>query len=183
MAPAPRLISIDEYFETEETVKPQELIYGVLRVADAPTPQHQAAVFDIGFALQLHLRDHPVGQLWPSPVDVVLDRRRDLVVQPDLVLVSALRSSIVKDRIWGAPDLALEVLSPRPRIGDLDERVGWFARYGVRECWVLHQKERRLEVIEFANRAISARNAFAQDDPIRSRVLPDFRESLRNVLR
>jgi Uma2 family endonuclease len=49
---------------------------------------------------------------------------------------------IVTDRVWGPPDLVLEVLSPRPRIGTLQERIDWFSRYGVRECWLVHQDAR-----------------------------------------
>lgn len=54
----------------------------------------------------------------------------------------------MKDRIRGAPDLVIEVVSPHPRIGPLDERLGWFAEYGVGECWLLHQPERRLKVLQ-----------------------------------
>src|SRR5688572_31426670 len=50
------------------------------------------------------------------------------------IFVSKARAHIVSDRIYGAPDLMIEVLSPHPRIGREDERVAWFARAGVREC-------------------------------------------------
>ena len=77
---------------------------------------------------------------------------RDLpFVQPDLVFVVDARRRIVRDRIWGALDLALEVLSPHPRISDLSERLGWFEAYGVRECWLVQQDSRVVEVVEFAD--------------------------------
>ena len=37
-------MTLREYFETPESVTPQELIYGAMRVAESPTPMHQAAV-------------------------------------------------------------------------------------------------------------------------------------------
>lgn len=181
MAPAPRL-TLDEYFRTPETVRPEELIYGAIRVADAPTPRHQAAVRDIGFALLSHLKTHPVGRVWFAPVDVVFDRSQALVVQPDLVFVSNRQLHIVGDRIWGAPDLVVEILSPRPRIGDLEERLEWFARYGVRECWLHHQEERRLEVLAFAAGRLASRRSFAENEPLGSAVLPDFTPSLAGML-
>lgn len=46
-----------------------------------------------------------------------------------------------------APDLVLEVLSPNPRVGTLDERLDLFAKYGVREIWLLHQVSQRFEVV------------------------------------
>jgi Uma2 family endonuclease len=182
MTPAPRLTT-DEYLRTPETVLPQELVYGVMRVADAPAPRHQAALRDVGVALVRHLDEHPVGQVWFAPVDVVLDRARALVVQPDLIFVSTGRLRIVQDRVWGAPDLVLEVLSPRPRIGRLDERVGWFAEYGVRECWLLQQDERRLDVLTFKGRRLSSQQSFSAGERILSAVLPAFDLSLQSMLR
>ena len=37
MGPAPPLMTAHEYFKTPETVKPMELAFGALRVADAPS--------------------------------------------------------------------------------------------------------------------------------------------------
>jgi Uma2 family endonuclease len=79
-----------------------------------------------------HVERHRYGKVWPSPIDVILDPEQHLVVQPDLIVVSNAPLRLVTDRVRGAPDLVIEILSPRPRIGDLDERLEWFARYGVR---------------------------------------------------
>jgi Uma2 family endonuclease len=101
----------------------------------------------------------------------------------DLLFISNERRGILTDRIRGAPDMVLEVLSPNPRIGCLDERIGWFAEYGVRECWLLYQSERRLEILRFAGRAVSERECFSDDTAIRSAVLPDFHLTIGSILR
>ena len=168
---------------TPETVLPQELIYGVFRAADAPTPRHQAAVADFHLALAPHVQERQLGEVWLSPIDVILDQARALVVQPDLLFISNERRHILTDRIRGAPDMVLEVLSPHPRIGRLGERVRWFAKYGVLECWLLHQSQRRLEVVSFNEGAVSARVCFEEHAEIRSAVLPDFRRTLASILR
>ncbi len=46
----------------------------------------------------------------------------------------------------GRPNLAVEVMSPRLRIGTLEERLAWFAEYGVRECWLVRPVIRQIEV-------------------------------------
>lgn len=181
MTPAPQLTT-DEYLRTPETLRPQELIYGALRVADAPTPRHQATLFEFAIALHQHVKATAAGRIWIAPIDVILDRDRALIVQPDLIFVSDKRRSIVTDRVWGAPDMVLEVLSPHPRIGRIEERVGWFASYGVRECWLLHQIERRLAVLTLANGGVASRELFDERTPIRSAVLPGFDEKLASIL-
>ena len=50
--------------------------------------------------------------------------------------------------------MVLEVMSPNPRIGDLQERVRWFAQYGVRECWLVHQLTREIEVLQLERHGV-----------------------------
>ncbi len=171
-----------EYLRTPESKAPTELIYGAVRVAESPTPRHQAAVRDFCVALVEHTRETNAGDIWLSPLDVIFDTERALILQPDLMFISHARYYILTDRIRGAPDMVMEVLSPNPRIGQLNERIRWFAEYGVRECWVLHQFERRLEVLTFAGGAIEARASFHEDTPIHSSVLPDFKRSVGSIL-
>lgn len=176
-------MTTEEYLRTPETNKPAELIYGALRVADSPLAPHQAAILDLSLALVPHVRANGLGEIWLAPLDVILDAERHLVLQPDLFFVSTERSHIVTDRVRGAPDLVVEVLSPLPRIGSLEERITWFARYGVRECWLVHHRERRLEVFAFDGGVVSERRLVNDRTPIGSRVLPGFDRTLRSILR
>lgn len=171
-------MTLQEYLRTPETVVPQELAYGHLRVADVPLPNHQRAVARLFRALDDHVTDNNLGEVYLSPIDVILDPVRHLVVQPDLLFISAARGHIVIDRIRGAPDLVVEVLSPNPRIGDTNERIGWFASYGVRECWLLHLSPRRLEVLTLENGAVTGRASVEERAAIQSRVLPGFSRTL-----
>jgi Uma2 family endonuclease len=161
-----------EYFGTEETTLPRELAYGVLRVADSPVVNHQRVVRDLTIALTLHARDHRLGEVFPAPMDVILDREANLVVQPDLLLIAAGRGDIVGERIDGAPDLVVEVLSPHPRIGRVHEKVEWFARYGVKECWLVDLSKRQIAVLTFDGGRIAGRAVSSRFEPIVSAILP-----------
>jgi Uma2 family endonuclease len=170
-------MTTDQYLKTPETVLPQELVWGIVRDAPAPAPGHQWAAGRFFIALTDHVERHHAGRVWMSPIDVVLDRDRHLVVQPDVIVVAEARVGIVTDRVWGPPDLVLEVLSPRPRIGTLNERIAWFAQYGVRECWLVHQDARTVDVLEFESATVARRRLFPPDESIRSAVLPAFHAS------
>ncbi len=182
MAPAP-LLTIDEYLKTPETLQPTELIYGALRAADAPSVQHQQAVGAFYLALALHVRQRGLGKVLLSPVDLVLDWSRALVLQPDLAFVSDARWQVHRGKLVGPPDLVLEVLSPNPRIGQLDQRIDWFLQYGVREVWLLHQTTERLEILSPATGGALSRRTFDYLTPVRSEVLPDFAPTVGAILR
>ena len=134
------------------------------------------------WTLRRHLEEERSGRVWMAPLDVVLDRERHLVLQPDIVYVSQERLHLVTDRVWGAPDLVVEVLSPFPRMGRLDERLAWFAQYGVRECWVVHQLEREIEVLNRSDGGVPERVRLAPRARIASRVLPELTTSMEAML-
>lgn len=163
-----------EYFATPETVRPAELVYGVLRVADAPIVRHQRVVRDLTVRLTAYTRETGLGEVLPAPTDVVLDHDAALVVQPDVLFVAAGRVDMIGDRVEGAPDLVIEVLSPRPRVGLVDEKISWYARYGVRECWLVDLNRRQIAVLTCADGKVAQRIAIDAEDRIRSTVLPEL---------
>jgi Uma2 family endonuclease len=176
-------MTLREYQETPESVLPQELIYGVVTAADAPFVPHQRIVFQLARALDTHADAAGVGEVFVAPLDVILDRERALVLQPDILFVARERSFIVQDRVYGAPDLVVEVLSPNPRIGQLDDRLRWFASSGVREIWLYHQFAHVLQVLGCAGGRVATTTSFEGTTPIRSAVLPGFNRSVSGLFR
>ena len=167
-----RRLSLAAYLATEETNRPQELAYGLLREPPAPGFNHQIVVGRIHVALDRHVRRFGLGEVVLSPVDVILDRKRALVVQPDIVFVSKDRREICVDRIWGAPDLVVEVLSTFRRRHDRLTKVRWYREYKVRECWIVDPAARTVEVLDLTP---SAARTFEGPQLVRSSVLPRLR--------
>jgi Uma2 family endonuclease len=108
-----------------------------------------------------------------APVDVVLDESAALVVQPDIVFIARNRRSIVRDRIFGAPDLVVEVLSPGTARRDRTTKLAWYRRYGVRECWLVDLRRRSLEIVELEADGAPHYNYCGSAVP-RSPVLPTW---------
>lgn len=181
MAPAPALTT-DQYFRTPESVLPTELIFGTLRVAESPTVWHQQAVAAFHLALGPHVRTRRLGYVFLAPLDVVFDADRHLVLQPDLLFVRSGREGIIERKITAAPDMVMEVLSPNPRIGTLEERLELFARYGVQEIWLLHQVSEHFEVLSVHDGRIADRQRIDYGTPISSRLLPTFTSTVSDIL-
>jgi Uma2 family endonuclease len=167
-------MTTDEYLRSDETVLPRELVFGALRVADSPVVSHQRLVGRLHLALAPFVAAHGLGEVLLAPMDVILDYDRALIVQPDLMFISAERAHIVSDKVHGAPDLVVEVLSPHPRIGQLEERIGWFAQYGVRECWLAYLASRQYVVLSFGAGGRVDRRVAAAREQAPSDVLPGF---------
>jgi len=174
LPPAGTILTTAEYLQTAESLRVQELVYGTLRVAESPSFRHQNLLLELAVLLRVFVGQHKLGTVCIAPLDVILDPARALVLQPDLFYVSNLRQDILTDRVWGAPDMVLEVLSPHPRIGQLDERVRSFAHYGVSECWLIHQMTREIEVLSLNRYGVAARRTYRGIERIESEVLPHF---------
>ena len=164
-------MSTVEYLLTNETTQPRELSYGILCEPAAPFFSHQHVVLRIARLLAGHVEAGDLGQVAVAPVDVVLDRERNLVVQPDVLFVSAGRASIIHDQVWGAPDLAVEVLSPTTERHDRTDKLLWYREYGVRECWLVDPGRQTITVFDFT-RTPFEQHVLQYTDVIRSSVLP-----------
>ena len=131
-----RLYTLEDYLRLPDDQR-VELIDGVFYDMAAPTTIHQSIA---GF-LHKKFLDFVMANKGPcfpfiSPVDVQLDCDDKTVVQPD-VLVVCDRTKYKNGRIFGAPDLVIEVLSPSTRRKDMQLKMYKYAGAGVREYWMV----------------------------------------------
>jgi len=178
LPPDGTVLTTAEYLQTAESMRVQELHWGVLRVEESPQFRHQNLLLELAVLMRVFVGRHRLGTVCIAPQDVILDPAYGLVLQPDLMFISTKRQHIITDHIWGAPDLVVEVMSPHPRIGKLEERIRNFAQYGVKECWLIHQLSREIEVLRFDEYGENKRRTFRGVETIESGVLPEFRISV-----
>jgi Uma2 family endonuclease len=116
-------------------------------------------------------------------VDVVLDRRADFVLTPDITFIVEGRGSIVRERIWGPPDMVLDVTSPLTHSGQLEARVASFSGAGVQEFWLVQPDRRELVILDLAHGGVRRRTLLGDRAPMNSALLPEFNRTLRQMLR
>ena len=148
-----RLHTLEDYLSLPDDQR-VEMIDGVFYDMAAPTTVHQS-VAGFLFKKLLDFVMENKGPCFPfmSPVDVQLDCDDKTVVQPD-VLVVCNRSKYRNGRVWGAPDLVIEVLSPSTRRKDMQLKMYKYAGAGVREYWMVDPEKKLvvqydLEHLEF----------------------------------
>jgi Uma2 family endonuclease len=166
--------TVAEYFSGAEELIRKELVWGIVREPPAPYCSHQVVVGRAFMLLAAHAERHALGRVLVSPVDVVLDEPKALVVQPDIVYVAAARANIIRDRIWGVPDLVVEVLSPGTRRRDTLFKRRWYRQYGVREYWIIDPVARTVEVSTTVESGRTRRHTYRGRGSVRSELLTGF---------
>lgn len=108
-------------------------------MSPAPLDRHQKVLGKLYRLIGNFVEEHELGETRISPYDVYLDAKN--AFQPDLVFVAKANVHLIQeDGLHGAPDLALEVLSPSKPDYDLTSKKSVYERNGVKEYWVVDPK-------------------------------------------
>ena len=139
----------EEYLALPENLR-VELIDGVFYAMASPARIHQTAALEIARQLmdcvEKHCKEYFV---YIAPSDVALGEDRKTVVQPDVYVHCDLEKDIKPGPFRGAPDFAVEVLSPSNPENDLWRKRELYCRHGVREYWVVDPRELTVYTFDF----------------------------------
>jgi Uma2 family endonuclease len=176
MAPAVATkLTYEDYLLLPDDGLRHEIIDGEHYVNAAPASRHQYISLNLTLALGMHVRAHRLGQFYYAPFDVVLSPID--VVQPDLVFISNERLHLLDAaNLKGAPDLAIEILSPSSRRIDEGLKRKRYDLFGVTEYWIVDPE---LELVKIYRRGASALERVAEIDTetggtIATPLLPGF---------
>ena len=133
---AEKLYTVDDYLAMPDEYPRYELLEGELIETVSPTSRHQLILQRLFKVLDAHTEAHHLGVIFVAPLDVILSRT--IVVQPDLLFISKARQAeLIGERITGAPDLVIEILSPATSARDFNQKRKLYARHGVKEYWIV----------------------------------------------
>ena len=114
-----------------------------------------------------------MGEVFIAPTDVILSQTD--VVQPDILFVSKERSYIITDdNIRGAPDLAVEVLSPSTAQRDRTLKRTLYALHGVPEYWQADSDAKNVAVLTLVNGEYKVAGIYGEGQTLVSPLLPGF---------
>lgn len=170
------LFTVDDLAAMPEDGKLYELIEGEILMSHQPHWDHQYACTRLLKALEDWNEKTQIGVANNAPG--VIFSLHDAVA-PDVVWVSYERlPQVLGDdgKLHGAPDLAVEVISPgwQNAQRDRDLKLKLYSRRGVREYWIVDWQAQQVEVFRRSRARLAQVVTLLREDEITSPLLPGF---------
>lgn len=180
--------TVEEYLAWPEDGLRYELIDGIPYEMNAPGYDHQKVVAALHYELEFHRRERlkpsggggePPCDILESPIDVILS---DItVVQPDLIVVCN-PAIVVNNRVRGAPDLVVEVLSPSTAAKDRKHKRRLYEAAGVPQYLLIDLAYRFAELYSLgADGRYPESETLLADNPLTLQVAPGFNLTLSHL--
>ena len=140
--------TLEDYYALPEE-KRVELIDGVFYDMAAPSVVHQVLADELQSVFRTFIMKNKGKCLAvTSPVDVQVDKSNKTMVQPDVIILCD-REKFRPNKIYGAPDLIVEVLSNSSRKRDWFIKKNKYRISGVKEYWVVNPYKKDVTVYRF----------------------------------
>lgn len=174
-------LTLDEFLALPETKPGAEYIDGKVVQKSMPTTGHTIIQRLLSLVFSLFLREHPIADGGPEwrcifgPADHWQARLPDFA----LVVRERLRGTQSDQPFHGAPDFAVEIMSPDDRMSEVLAKVQFYLENGVRLVWLIDPRTRTVMVWS----SWTEPRLFTQDDTLNGgAVLPGFSIPVREVL-
>ena len=149
-----------------------ELLDGEMFMMATPTATHQAILMWLGVEIYTKIRDKGGKcKAFVAPFAVYLMNDDRNYVEPDILVICD-REKLDKKGCHGAPDWAVEIVSPSSKKLDFYKKVAAYQMAGVREYWIIDPEKKAVVVYNLEQEAIPEIYHFT--DTVKSGVLEEF---------
>ncbi|MCL4240447.1 MAG: Uma2 family endonuclease [Dehalococcoidia bacterium] len=148
MTTSESLLTAEEFANLPEPPSGErmELIRGRVVMAPPADTYHGMHAFEVGVALRGFVQAHRLGVL-TGEGGYLLAEDPDVVRAPDVAWIAADRGRPVPGEYFrGAPNLAVEIVSPSDRDADVAEKVADWLAAGSQRVWVVRPRQRAVTV-------------------------------------
>ena len=170
-----------DYMMLEEGA-PFQLINYDLIMSPSPNPFHQAISIRLGQTILNFLDNKNLNDYLGSDVDVKFDDGN--VFRPDIVYISeARKKEILTDRIIGAPDMVIEILSPSNAYYDLRHKKDLYEKFGVKEYIIIDPLAENAELYSLKDGTYYTHQKAEKTNNLNSVLLPGLSFDLSRLFR
>ena len=149
MSTATELLSAEDLFRQAHDGYRYELVKGKLLKMPPAGNIHGKRAMRLGWRLAHHVETNDLGVVFAAETGFRLATDPDTVRAPDIAFVTKARIDEVGvfEGFWpGAPDLAVEVISPGDSYTEVKEKVQEFLSAGARAVWVVDPRRHTITV-------------------------------------
>jgi Uma2 family endonuclease len=149
MSTTTELLTADDLWRRPNDHMRHELVRGELRTMAPAGGEHGFIGMQLSAQLAIYVRRHKLGVVVGAETGFVLTHNPDTVRAPDAAFISQMRipTTGIPKKFWpGAPDLAVEVVSPSDKLREVEEKVDDWLAAGTAMVWVINPKRRRVTV-------------------------------------
>jgi Uma2 family endonuclease len=124
-----------------------EINAGELITLPPPKSMHSRLARSVFIAIHAHLQKEGLREVYME-AGYVLSREPLTIRQPDISVLSKERIQATGEDSYfeGAPELAVEIVSPSDSAEDLEVKVRQYLSAGAKQVWVLYPKPRQVYV-------------------------------------
>ncbi len=173
------------YEDKSQEVQEPDLTRGkIFKMTPAPLWRHQEVLGELYLIFRSVVKKP--CQVGLSPLDVYLIhpgedwKETKNILQPDLCIICD-PQKIHKRGCMGAPDLALEILSPKTAKKDLGIKRDLYEEYGVKELWIVHPNDGTVLVHILENGKYRILPLMAKGQILKSPTFPGLQVDLNKV--
>src|SRR6185503_15009665 len=136
-------VTADELLAMPDDGYRYELIEGELRRMSPAGDEHGRVGMELAIPLGSYIKKTKLGKIYLAETGFLIGTNPDTVRAPDIAFVRMERikeSPGLKGYRIGAPDLAVEIVSPGDTVSEVEERVSEWLDGGARMVWVVSPK-------------------------------------------
>ncbi len=151
-----------------------ELVAGELRMMSPAGWAHGEVAYLVQTLLGQFILANRLGRGFAAETGFLLQRNPDTVRAPDFgfIALKNLPSTDPTEAYWpGAPDLAVEVLSPGDTVREVDEKISTWLDAGCQEVWIV---DPGMQTVTIYQSRTTAKLLTAEDKIDGGTLLPGF---------
>ena len=149
MTTSPQLVTADALMRLSSDGCRCELVRGELQMMSPTGDEHGVVTAALTIRLGAFVMEHALGVIFGAESGFQLEHDPDTVLAPDIAFVERQRFAAtgLSRKFWkGAPDLAVEVLSPSDRAGQAADKAQAWLAHGTHQVWIVDPKNRTVTI-------------------------------------
>ena len=175
MSTTTQVMTADELFEMPHEGFRYELVKGELIKMSPAGSEHGAIIVKLTVRLGHHVEANKLGVCFGAETGFKIASNPDTVRAPDVGFIKRekIPESGITEKFWpGAPDLAVEVLSPGDTFDEVYGKVEDWLAAGTSAVWVVSPKRRNVTVYH----SLTDVKTYSEKDELEGgEVVPGFR--------